>query len=127
MSLEVTAEDGETEVLGKDVKDLQSKVVVNDAGIQGTLKYVSDYTGYSGDPELQKGNFICLKAEATEGATVTVQLLGGAGGIVTLDSDMNAVIRVTNKDKQKIKFVATKSGESVTKIFDLSMLDLKKA
>lgn len=65
---------------------------------------------------------------ATDGATTTVELIGGAseGHPVELDSDMNIVIRVTNID-QKVKVVTTKSGASVTKIFSLNDLILEEA
>ena len=124
VSLAVEPEDDETTILGKDVADLQSGIIVNDSSIEGTLKYVTGYTGYSGDPALQKGNFLALKFEHTEGATTTIQLLGGVGGPVTLDEDMNAVIRITD-NRQRLKTTTTLEGTSITKVYDLSMLYLE--
>lgn len=86
------------------------------------MKYVTGYTGFSGDPELQKGNFLALKMTAAEGATTTVEVLGGESGPVTLDSDMNVVVRIANKNTQKLKVVSTLDGESITKIYGLSSL-----
>lgn len=126
MSLTVDAEDPETTLLGKQVSDLQSGIVINDTSIKGTLKYVTGYTGYSGDPDLQKGNFMALKANAPDGATVTVEVIGGESGPVTLDSDMNVVIRVAN-NAQKIKFTSTLNGVTVTNTYSLAGLKLKEA
>lgn len=123
---------GTETMLGKSVADLQDGIVVTDSGITGTLKYVTGYTGYSGDPALQKGNFIALQFAAPEGATTTIQVLNGASANnpVTLDSDMNmnAVIRIANKHNQKIKVVSTTTdGEVLTKVLDLSFLKLETA
>lgn len=87
------------------------------------MKYVTGYTGFSGDPDLQEGNFIALKASAASGATTTVEVVGGHSGPVELDSDMNFVLRIENKN-QKIKVVTTKDGESVTKIYSLKSVKL---
>lgn len=124
----VSPEDGDSVVLGKTVSDLQSNVIVNDDYIQGTLKYVSGWTDFSGNPEYQSGNYLALKFEASEGATTTVELLGGVDGrgAITLDSDMQAILRITNLN-QKVKVVTTLDGESVTKTYGLRMLELKKS
>ena len=115
-------------ILSKSVADIQSGVIVNDDSIQGTLKYVTGWTQYSGDPALQNGNFLAIQFEATEGATTTIQLLGGLDqSPKTLDSDMDAVFRITNPNAQAIKVVSTAGGVSVTKVYDLSMLRLERA
>lgn len=126
VSLTVDPEDDETELFGKEVGELQSGIYVHDDHITGTLKYVTDYTGFSGNPELQKGNFLALKFEATEGSTTTVEVLGGHSGPVTLDEDMNIVLRIENKYSQKIKVVTTKSGISITRIFGLGTLNVEE-
>ena len=65
-------------VLGYTVSDLQSDVTVNSNEISGTLAYVTDFTGFSGDPELQKGNFLALSFDSDPAADkMTVQLMGG--------------------------------------------------
>lgn len=99
---------------------MQTDVVVGNDAITGTLKYVTGYTGFSGDPELQNGNFIALKVTAETGTTVQMKLDGGVGDWVTLDSDMNIVIRVTDKDTQRVLVKATKDGVTVTDSFSLS-------
>lgn len=123
--LTIDPEDDDTTVLGKTVGDLQSGVIVNNNSIEGTLKYVTGYTGYSADPELQSGNFLALKFAAAEGATTTVQVLGGSGEIKTLDSDMNAVFRI-ERTNQKIKVVSTVDGESNERILSLGRVNLLK-
>lgn len=124
--LKVEPEDPTDTILGKLVSSLQNNVNVSDTGITGTLKYVTGYTGYSSDPAEQNGNFLALKFSAPTGATTTIELLGGTSGVKTLDSDMNAVVRITNKRSQKIKVVSTTSGgDKLTKVLDLSLLTLE--
>lgn len=87
------------------------------------MKYATGYTGFSGDPDLQEGNFIALKMSAPMDATTTVEVLGGHSGPVELDSDMNAVLRIENKYSQKIKVeTTTTTGVKLSKIFSLSSL-----
>ena len=65
--------------------------------------------------------------EADEGATVTIELLGGeTGHPVELDSDMNAVIRITDPMRQQIQVVATLEGsKTTTKTYRLTGLRLE--
>lgn len=106
---------------------MQSDIVVGVDSISGTLKYVTGYTGFSGEAELQSGNYIALKCTYGNGVTAKCQLIGGQFGEVTLDSDKNIVIRITNKDTQSIKFVFTKDGVSETRIYSLQNLVLETA
>lgn len=127
MGLVVEAEDGGTDVLGKYVSELQDSVKVGDTHIIGNLHYVTDYTGFSSNPAQQEGNFIALKFAHPDGASTTVEIVGGYSGPVELDSDMNWVGKIANND-QKIKVVTTLSDQSkITNIYDLSMLDLESA
>lgn len=120
-------EDPTTSILGKNVADLQEDILIDDRAIEGSLKYVTGYTGYSETTELQSGNFLALKFTPAAGATTTVELLGGSAGPVTVDpSTNNVVVRVANNN-QKIKVVSTVNGESVTKTYSLRLLELEKA
>ena len=121
----VAPEDPSAVLLGKAVSTLQSGVMVHDNFITGNLNYVTGYTGFSGDEALQSGNYLALAFTATEGSTTTVELTNAntTVGPQTLDSDMNIVVRVTNKFKQKIKVVTTKDGISVTNVYSLSSLN----
>ena len=94
--------------------------------ISGKLKYVSGYTGFSGDPAEQEGNYIALHAETDfEEDSITLELINGTvGHPVTLDSDGLMVVRISNKDTQKIKIVATKGPRTRVKLYDLTGLEL---
>lgn len=121
-------EDEDTTVLGKLVGDLQEDIIVNDKSIEGVLKYVTGYTGYSGDEADQSGNFLALAFTPAAGATVTLETIGGShnGRVVTLDSDNQAVIRVEN-NSQKLKVTSTVSGEEpVVKVYSFRLLELAK-
>lgn len=127
VSLTVAPEDDETDLLGKLAGDLQEDVYVHDHFIEGTLKHVTGYTGFSGDPALQEGNYLALKMTATAGSTTKVQVYGDAPAReVTLDEDMNIVIRVADKKKQRVKVITTGAdGTVVTRDFSLNGLTLK--
>lgn len=115
------------ELLGKELDDLQSGVKVGNSDITGTLKYVTGYTGFSGNPAEQSGNYIALHIDTdVEGSTITVELIGGDHGPVELDSDRTCIFRIKGKN-QKIKITATKTGyPTVTKTYTLGGLTLKK-
>ena len=123
--LVVEAEEPVTVIKGKAVSTLQEDVIVNDKFIKGTLHYVTGYTAFSNVTAEQSGNYLALKFETSTGATTTVQLTGQDP--VTLDSDQNCVLRVTNKNTQKLKVVTTLSDDVVTKVFSLTGLELETA
>lgn len=126
MSLTVTPESGETDVLGKTVSELQSGVTISGSTISGTLNPVDDYTGFSGNVAEQSGHYLVLKA-TTENAsdTITVELVGGTvGHPVTLDSDRNIVLRIANPSTQSVRVVATNGTSTVTKTYSLTGLTL---
>ena len=97
------------DLLGKVVGDLQSSIVIGDGTISGTLKYVTGYTGFDeSHEELQSGNFIALHVSVPEVTGVTIQ--STLSYPVTLDADGIIVLRIKDKDSQKITFTATKEG-----------------
>ena len=120
-------------LFGKSLSDLQSDITISDDSISGTedaisgtLKYVTGYTGFSGDSELQSGHYIALHFELAEDTdnTVTVEIVGGTSGAVTLDDDGVCVLYIRNTN-QKIKVVASADGQpTVTKIYNLGGLTL---
>lgn len=126
-SLTVAPDPGSTTRYGKSVSDLQSGIIVHDDYIEGTLKYVTGYTGYSGDVTKQSGNYLALNFDAPEGATTKIQLLGGSSGEKDMTDDMYVVIRVANKNTQKLKVTSTLDGNTVTKIYSLSALRIEEA
>ena len=108
-----------TDLLGKSITDLQSNVAIGDDGITGTLLYVSDYTGFSGDVSLQSGNYLVLHIDAPADATVKVKLTNE----VTLDEDRIVILRIADKSSQTVRVVVSKPGaESVIKEYSLTGL-----
>ena len=120
----------DTDLLGKVVGDLQTGVHIYKSTIEGTIYYVDDYTGFSGDTKEQSGNYIALHAfvpgsdfEYADGVRIKAIR---PGRTVTLDSDGILILRIPNKNST-IAFEASKDGyESVTREFDLSRLFLSK-
>ena len=110
------------DLLGKDASDLQENLVIGNDEITGTLKYVTGYTGFSGDPAEQEGNYIALLATPkTDDTVITCEVIGGDHGPVTLDEDHMVVLRIKNND-QKIKFTSTLNGE--TKEYEYTLTNL---
>lgn len=116
-------DDDTVDLLGKTVSDLQTNVVISNGAATGTLKYVDDYTGFSGDVSEQSGNYIALVAESVAGATITAELIGGIHGPVTLDSDGILIARITDS-VTAVKYTTTKGTDSKTVTIDLSGLTL---
>ena len=118
----------DTDLLGKTADDLQDNIEVGDGAISGELLYVTGYTGFSGDPAEQSGNYIAIKCTADAGSTITVELVNGTlGHPVTLDSDGIIVIRISNKATQTIEVIATKDEMSQKQTFTLTGLTLDAA
>ena len=106
------AESGNAILFGKTVSDLQDNVVVSDDAITGTLKYVTDYTGFSPTAALQSGNYLAVNLannDFTQFTSVRIGLDPSQGsGLVEIinDPDKNGVFRVANTS-QKFKIVST--------------------
>ena len=85
---------------------------------------MTGYTGFSGDVNLQSGNYIAIHAEADEGATISAEVVGGQFGPVILDSDGILVARIESTS-QSLKFTGMKAGKVTTvKTFGLADLTL---
>lgn len=123
--MDVEIPDG-VSLLGKELDDLQSGVGVGVNDISGTLKYVTDFTGFSGDPAEQEGNYLVLHIDTdVEGATITVELIGGDHPEpVELDSDRTIILRIKNIN-EKIRITTSKEGyPTSTKTYTLGGLKL---
>lgn len=109
------------DLFGKTVDDLQENIVIGDDNvISGTLKYVSDYTGFSGKADEQSGNYIALHADVPNVDGVTYNINGS-----TLDSDQTIVLIVKDNSK-KVRVTASKAGyDSITKEYSLNGLTLE--
>lgn len=107
------------DLLGKVVADLQKDTAINTSKIFGTLKYVTDYTGFSGDPELQEGNYLAIKAVNNVGATkMTVQFAGRSE--IVLDPDLTHVQRFPSA----IPYVTVRAYDANDKVIDAQTYDL---
>lgn len=120
---------GSVDLFGKSVTDLQENIAVGKSGVTGTLKYVADYSSaFLGDQS--SGNYIALHYSVpnVEGVTLTVEVVNGTSGPVTLDPDGICVSRIADKSTQTLKVVASKTGyESVTKTLSLTGLTLNQS
>lgn len=124
LTLEVEAKDNSATILGKAVSELQENVYVNDTSIQGVLNYVTGFTAFSDNPDEQEGHYLALQFEASEGATVKIQTIGGlTDEEKVLDSDMDAVIYVKS-NKMKLRVTCTLNGDTVTKTLSFGGLKL---
>ena len=124
ISLTVNAMGGKENVYDITVEELQSGIRIDGEKITGTLKNVTDYSGFSDDSEKQSGHFLALKVDVSEDSNVTTELVNGETGPVDMSEDHFCVYRITNKDDQKIKFTVSSGEESVTKTYDLTGLVL---
>lgn len=113
----------------KTPSDFQSSVNVADGEITGTLTFVEGGLSPSG-PLSGDGYFLALKfdnfASGLTYANVKVGLNPTAGtGLVTLDSDKNVVLKLTNKDTQKLEVIQSdNNGHRNIQYFGLSGLTL---
>ena len=90
------------------------------------MKHVTGYMGFSSNTSEQEGNYLALKVDAdSEDAVVTIELVGGTKGPVTLDDDMNIVLLIKNKDTQSIKVTVDNGENSTTKTYGLIGLTLE--
>ncbi len=93
---------------------------------------MTDYTGFSGDPELQEGNYLALNFvnnDFSQFTSVKVGLVPSSIGMdlveIINDPDKNGVFRVTSTT-QKFKIQSTSvDGVINTQEFDLSGLVLE--
>ena len=118
-----------TDLLGKSVTDLQSDISIGATSISGTLKYVTGYTGFSGDEALQSGHYLAVHCDTGEvtADSIKVQLINGDYGPATLDEDGIAILRIKDKDAQALNVIAYKDGRAVSRIFSLSGLVMEPA
>ena len=115
------------DLFGKSVTDLQTDVAVSTNGISGTSKYVTGYTGFSGKTAERSGNYLALHCAVpgASDATITVEVVGGHSGPVTLDPDGLIVVRLESNTTQSIRVIASKDGcTSVTREYSLTGLTL---
>lgn len=110
--------------------DFQDKVEVADGEITGELTFIEGGLSPAG-PLSGDGYFLALKfsnfASGLTYANVKVGLVPSESGMdpVTLDSDKNAVFKISDKDSQKVEVIQTdNSGHKNIQFFGLSGLTL---
>ena len=115
----------------KTPSDFQSDIAVNGGEVTGELKFMEGGLSPSG-PLAGDGYFLALKysnfASGLTYANVKVGLVPSASGMAlqTLDSDCDTVMKITDKDNQKIKIVQSDSaGHKNIQYLGLSGLTLE--
>lgn len=135
LDIEIESDVNQT-VFGKAVNTLQTGVQVVGGDVLGTLKYVTGFTGFSGDPELQSGNYLALSFNGNQTVTtdstpdkITVELVNARTnhGPQTLDSDKDICVRITDQNLQYLEVKAYKGREVTTRILKLDRLVLETA
>lgn len=116
---------------GKGASDIQSNIAISGGKVTGELKFIEGGIApgtLSGD-----GYFLGLKfsnfASGLTYANVKVGIVPSSTGmpLQTLDSDQNAVFKVTDKDTQKIKIVQSDSkGHKNVQLLSLADLELEE-
>ena len=115
------------DLLGKVASDLQENIAITGNKVTGTSKYVTGYTGFSGNVSEQSGNYVALHFGVTDlviGTSVTVKVNGA-----TLDPDGLHIMRFKdNKPSGKFTVEVIKDGyPTYTKEFDASGVVRQKA
>lgn len=105
-------------VIGESVRDLQTHVTVFGDKVAGTLNYMAAVEDVHA-----AGNFLAVNVVFPSDASATAQLTGGSAASI---SSGNNAFAVTSSTKE-LTIVVTRSGESLTKVFDLTGLTLKSA
>lgn len=95
-----------TDLLGKKIGDLQKDVFIDDGKFYGKLYYVTNYTGFSGDPSEQNGYYICFHV-ACDGADY-IKVNG-----VTLDEDGIHIILLRNINKENKATIEIKKSSNI--------------
>ena len=112
----------------KKVSDMQENIVVADGKITGTLKFIKGGIAPSGIMA-GDGYFLALKFSDVD-ATATSKKVGliptEGSGLVELDEDMNAFIKIADKDKQIFEVVITDGTRTGVQKFDLSELAMQR-
>ena len=97
--------------------------------ITGNLKYISNWTEFSGQTSENTGNFLVFKSTLADADRITVQLIGAKSTPYpqTLDADGIAIFHITDKDNQMVQVVAYKDGLTQSRLYSLSGLTCASA
>ena len=100
------------DLLGKKASDLQEGVFIVDGKVFGTLKYVTEYTGFSGRADEQQGYYLALHYECEDADSIKVNG-------VTLDED-GIIILIMKGGKVKVE--VSKDENTFSEYIDISAL-----
>lgn len=118
-----------TSLWGTDIADIQESISVANGAVTGTLKYYSDPTKAI-VKDWGPGYFLYVKfsgfSSGISYGDVQVGLKPSMGsGMQTLDSDADALLKITDKDTQELKIIQTAAdGKQRVQYLDLSGLTL---
>ena len=103
-------------------------MVTNNQAISGTLKYVTDYTEFSSDTNLQKGNFLAVKFTDLDprATSVKVGIEPGTPLVdIMADPDKNGVFRILTPATNKLVVESSDGTHTKKQVYDLSRLVLE--
>ena len=89
LSVDADIEDS-VDLFGKKASDLQKGVFIDDGKVFGTVKYVKDYTGFSGNPKEQQGYYLVLHYECEDADSIKVN------GVTLDDDGLHILISLEN-------------------------------
>ena len=117
---------GTKDFWGTKVSEMQSSLAVSNGKFTGTLKWLSEGQLVT---DWGAGNFMAIKFTLPANAvSCRVGLQPSvSSGLVALDEDKNAVIKVTDKNKQKFVASVTMPDGTAELFYDLSSLTLEEA
>lgn len=124
----VKAVEDNTDLFGKTADELQYGITMKGNVISGTLKHVTDYTGFSSEEEDQEGHYLAMKYEPSPSdASVYVELVNGTVGERQLDEDHIMILKIANPKSQsiKVRVVNDDSDEETTVNYNISGLVLE--
>ena len=84
---------------------------------------MTGYTGFSGDPAEQEGNYLAIHFEDDDASSISVKVVGSEHDPVTLDPDGILVVRIREIAKG-LDVYSVKSGVTYMNHFDF--VDLVK-
>lgn len=102
------------DLLGKKASDLQKGVFIVDGKIYGTLKYVTDYTGFSSNPNEQQGYYLALHYECDGADAIKVN------GVTVDPSDGLHILIIKKGEQFKVEVV--KGEETFSEYIDIRAL-----
>jgi len=107
---------------------MQSDIVVSGNQITGTLINISDGSVWdegAWDEDESTGHFLFVKAtDVPENAVATLEVYGGTHGPTALSEDLNGVVRITDKNNQKVILTVSYDGVREQKVYSLKGLTL---